>query len=76
MAQKSTILTEPSDLDTTTYDSTYDITEVPGFNALLAASLRKFGDNQLARYLTYDARNIINELLKRHIFGITLAILH
>ena len=60
VTNKSTIITEPYDLDTTTSDSTYSLTEVPDFNALLAAALGRLGDNQLAWDLISDALNIIN----------------
>ena len=61
VANKYTIITEPSDLYTNTYDSAYDLTGVPDINYILAAALGQLGYKHISLDVIYDALNLINE---------------
>ena len=60
-ANKSTIITQNSDLDTATYNRTYYITGLTISNSLLAAAIGQLGDSHISRYLISDTlKGIIN----------------
>ena len=59
VSKKSTIITEPTELATTTSDRTSTLTEVPDINALLATALGQLGDNQLYQDFISDDINVI-----------------
>ena len=75
-ANKYTIVTEPSNLDTTPYDSTSDPTEAIDTNASFAVDFGQLGDSQISQDLIYGKLNVINEGQKYHGFITTLDIIH
>ena len=47
VANKSTILTEPSDSSTTTFENNYALSEVPDVKSILEAAISQLRDNQI-----------------------------
>ena len=75
VADKFTNLNETSESTSVTSDITSSLAEAPDVHALLASDLVQLGGSQHAQDLISDSLNVTNELIKRHVIGIILAIL-